>query len=802
MGRLLQHSIFLTLLVPLFMISCAPVAPLSKSQVNLGLDLKKFKSSALSASGNTYSLDSEHCYLIHMTGDVPGFRREPTNPSGEPLPAGCDVVPDYFGKLNGMHNLGANVEILGIPVNKQIRFDLVAIHKVDLGIDINASCPGGFDINFRPRTEDPSIQEPYITFNGVEDFTIEPAKFYLLAKATSTVVAGNNNITLQAVVDPTTNELGRKYFCGDEGENGSVYQSDLYLVAPTMVSPGTNPFVMSGMVEPFLRFECPEGATQVAVSVLGGVNLTQPCVDSYPGNGGYAHFDSVSLPAGYGRSGYAGTAIQISAIAQDSSNSQIGSTTEFRLQYGPRYYNFSSHAYAQTTPSYPTGGNYGNVPYSTNPARKIKFAGYKPHSPSGTSLNDGYLFVSRNSESGAGGNNSLVALKTARSTLTNERPFDWDSTTSVIDYLIPEPNSVVEFSAATDTLFLKSYNGTYNADEIRKMGLIFNSFSEVENRLDEGAYPLSSLTPFRYYGDFDYLNAFASLGNSMFAVGELIGGSTLRQVLYSNVSTFTNPASSPTIIDVSNTSQTSGANEMFTWESPNDGSVFVGIADNSKTLPDFSIRRCASVTTCDTSYQIYKTATTVSSSSGGAVQGAVITNPSDMGSFRLVVAKPESLTINDVPTVFSQGADPIPVPSTSALVLNYNDNTRFFPPISGNVSPRLLKTVEKDIFFDPRETYEFDLVLALETDLAVGGRAVIYRSFNGGDQWYEVYYGEEDTTIDDGIEILRQQKVYGNNGNDSIEDSPGIAFILKYKNSYMGAAADSWKILWQETSGY
>jgi hypothetical protein len=765
------------------------VSPMSGASVNLGLDLKRYKSSALSAGGNTYTLPTNVCYSVHIHGTSAAYNRLPMPNPGDP--AICPMEPPTFGRFVGFYNKGASAEIIVTP--ELLTFDLLAVQKSDLGLADTADCPAGMSIELEPDPTEGNELRPKPMLNGVE-LGIGPENIYVLASGSAQIMPGNNNITMQGVVDPSTNELGMPYFCGRNG--GGSGPSELMLVAPMMAYPGMNQTVYSGLVNPFLMFECPVGAAAVSVQVSGANTYTAGCVGGDSSYGGTAKIQSVDMPAGYRHNG--GMIVSMSATARDSTNTVVGNVLDFSFRYSSRYYTLSNASYSQTTPIYPNPGiaEYGDLTSGTNVG--VRFAGYQPHSPSGdTSIPNGYLFFNLWSTSGAGGNNFVFGLPIARTTFANHRPFDWESTLSATTprLNIDQSNGLAHYVPGASRMI-------FNDNANRRAVYQDIDFSDHSTVVGDLGTTFSTITSNMLTNNdiLDSINAFFSFGTSLFAIGGKYGSGTVQDFMRLPDATVSSPQTAVSMGDTTTVSP-NFQNWNTSYEFSN-GEFILGTSNPNNSFSKYYFKHCVDFS-CANFQNYYAEAST-----GQRIIGTFAESYSNPEQFRSIIARPTGVMINDLPRTLNTNstANNLDGYTTGKTIFPYTDTTRFFPPINtttySTIKPKIIQSVERDSYAMMSDDYPDDILLGLELYNGVDSFAVLYRSFDGGNTWYEVYFGGQDTTFVDSIQILRQHVEYDNNSNPfAILDSPGVAIIIQNSNAGP-SSTDAWNVIWQESSGY
>jgi hypothetical protein len=809
MGRLLKNRSFswihwglLSVVSAGVLSNCAPVTSMSGTKVNIGMDLKRFRSSALNAGGTSYQLPTDHCYSIHIHGQHPSYNRIP-DMNENPDPQYCPQTPSYMGQFSGFYNKGSQVEVT--VVNAPLTFDLVAISKLDLGIAVTDSCPSGFSVEpYMDLAENRLRPKPML--NGVELQNFDPSSITILGRATAQITPGVNNITLTGIQDTlglstlnpnwaSLNGLGMPYFCDDGG--GGSGPSELMLVSPMMAYPGMNQTVFSGLVKPFLIFECPVGAASVSVLVSGSNTYTAGCIGGDSNSGGIAKIQSVDMPAAYRHSG--GMIVPMSATARDSTNTVVGNVLDFSFRYSSRYYTLSNASYSQTTPIYPNPSivEYGDLTSGTSVG--VRFAGYQPHSPFGdNSIPNGYLFFNLWSASGAGGNNFVFGLPIARTTFGNHRPFDWDNALSAttpklnidqsngLAHYVPEASRMIFNYNANRSAVYQEIDFSDHSTVVGDLGITFSTMAATKI-LTNGNI-------------LDSINAFFSFGTSLFAIGGKYGSGTVQDFMQvPNAAA----ASLQTAVSIGDTITVSPnfQNWNTSYEFSN-GQFILGTSNPNNSFSKYYFKHCVNFS-CANFQNYYAEA-----SSGQRIIGTFAESYSNPAQFRSIIARPTGVMINDLPRTLNTNstANNLDGYTTGKTIFPYTDTTRFFPPINtttySTIKPKIIQSVERDSYAMMSDDYPDDILLGLELYNGVDSFAVLYRSFDGGNTWYEVYFGGQDTTFVDSIQILRQHVEYDNNSNPlSVFDSPGVAIIIQDSNAGTGSM-DAWKVIWQESFGF
>jgi hypothetical protein len=789
-----ETGIFVSLLLS----SCAPVTPNTDATVEMGLDLKRLRSSSLNANGNSYQLPTDHCYSIHVHGANPLFNRITEDFAGTPG-AMCPVQPSRIGRFFGFYDKGQAAQIN--VVAETLTFDLVAMSKNDLGIDASAACPAGFSVEPFPDPAKNNQLRPRPMLNGVELQNFDPQSVVVLASATTQIAPGLNTVTLTGVVDSvglsslnsswaSLNGLGMPYFCDDGGGSGDA----LYLVGPSQAGPVSEydvnnpnefpPKVFTGMTSPFAKFSCPTGAATVHLQrEAAGASAAStyspiPCVGGGSNSGGVAFFSTLNMPAEFWN---AGPPVNFSfrAQAKDSANQNVGVEVRFQLHWGSRYFALRSNSRSGGTSEEPAGA-YGALPTGTT----VRFAG-KRNVPG-----ERYLFLNRIDTSGSSSNGHLTAIKLKDTTSSSYHPFDWDG--SVSDTTThPHTRSlynveIARYSESANRLRVGTYTSGSRAVE-ETPALNFSSYSALGSSL------AATLTTVTSSANFSFMKGFAELGNVFLTLGTQGGTPSylFRPVFrQGNADTYINNFhnGSSNLTDLSY-----GTDRFFGFLDPDNTQAYFGFIESSVAPSRLAVMRCGSTSTCTTDYQIFQVSG-ASGSSGGDPRTAAIVK-SKGGTVVMLTARSASVQRN----ILSGFANTQSITNLPFTTESLYSGTAFNPPVVSPSSfyPNFVLTVEKP-FQTWSEEWDFDLLLGGYVTESSIQRAVLYRSPDGGLNWYLVHKEMTAGTNFVDAEVVDIQYHEFNNGQQTgnIGTYKGAAVILENFTS------SSYKVFWQDHLGY
>ena len=729
-------------------------------------------SSDLSASSSALStavadtLPTDVCYALHVTGAHPALARV-LRRNMPPASASCPLPPPQLGLVSGTYNVGESASF-EVPIGNDRRFDLIGFSKADLG----GSCPRDFHIEARPRTDHPDDPSIVMMQGSAELPGTLVGKIY--ANGVASVLPGENNISLKLVYDATTNTVGADYTggsCENGGSNGTVPVTGGPVVSPDptpapqmFVFPYVGPSAVAngpnlmrvGMNPMFLQMGCniPGTASVKVVNTTLGVSYLQPC------SNGVAMIHGITISS---------TASETSpdlldATALDPNNAVIG-TLSFGVALSPRYYSLGTH-----------GTFSDSVPLSiTHPSAsdEVKFSGI------GTSAAGFRILYLTAIDPSVSPGSILYAIPLVVPTAVNPgHPFDYD------------PNAYINSSSGMiSTNLISSTGGTFaRYFDVGNALLIFKDFSNVTLPGDLTASVANSTSIHN-----------ASMSHYLDFQSDVDFGVAVGQGAPQLATSFA--ALPPSWSSLVTTSPFGGAMQHVAVTAPAVSAVpvksvsYVAYASETSTFPGVALHRCLNRTTCNTSTDGDWDGLTDTASFSSIAKPLAVEFDSTGPLPRLFAASPAKFLIYSnlgAPgQVRSYGSGLVPTAGVQLNPTGAPGSGGFFPSWS-SPDVRFIKVLGKIGSLDP--TNASDIIVGGSAYVDLATKAVIYRSRDGGLNFYRVFVGASNTKATDATSILRS---YYDPKTLSFQDSPGFAVAVKF-----GGSTPTTKIFWQESHGY
>jgi hypothetical protein len=252
------NQIFLAL----FAFGCAPLLKEGNPRMTLKIGSAASSDRAL---GTGINFSTDYCYALHIQG--PGLNRVP--PSAQEQ--ACANGPKGLGVVMGLYDVGATVPI-EVTVGQR-KLDLVGVKKSDIaGVDLT-TCEGNvLGANILPPSpgsnNGPNVQ---MTINGApverpnssgttsggDDDDVGDVSMMVFASANVMLLPGENNVAMQAI----NGGAGAEYKCrnnsnsNNNGNGSTANQGPWVFPWPDgMCQPGTNCTIKSGMDRANLPF--------------------------------------------------------------------------------------------------------------------------------------------------------------------------------------------------------------------------------------------------------------------------------------------------------------------------------------------------------------------------------------------------------------------------------------------------------------------------------------------------------------------------------------------------------------------